>query len=180
MTSSYANQQVNPFEDDVVREPREVSFSVKGLNDAPLNALLAKFSTLDSGAPPRSRPARAAKTQLVVSPDRGYGKSHLLGRLFTKLGRRATKVYLRPFQDPNKSWHSILLLTIQELDRPDNENEGVLSQLEALAVGTLARNLPRAPTRMIRLRLMPRHAAGSKDSGSFLPIPLQSVGCRDA
>lgn len=138
MTSSYANQQVNPFEDDVVREPREVSFSVKGLNDAPLNALLAKFSTLDSGAPPRSRPARAAKTQLVVSPDRGYGKSHLLGRLFTKLGRRATKVYLRPFQDPNKSWHSILLLTIQELDRPDNENEGVLSQLEALAVGTLA------------------------------------------
>jgi hypothetical protein len=138
MTSSYASMQMNPFEDDVVREPREVSFSVKGLNDAPLNELLNKFSALDGGAPPRKRPAHAWKAQLIVSPDRGYGKSHLLGRLFAKLGRRATKVYLRPFQDPYKAWHSILLLTIQELDRPDDENAGAPSQLEALAVGTLA------------------------------------------
>jgi hypothetical protein len=138
MTRSGASIQVNPFEDDVVREPREVSFSVNGLNDAPLNALLSKFSALDGGALPRSRPAQAAKAQLVVSPDRGYGKSHLLGRLFTTLGRRATKVYLRPFQDPYKAWHSILLLTIQELDRPDDEEAGAPSQLEALAVGTLA------------------------------------------
>ena len=138
MTLSYASMQVDPFEDDVVREPREVSFSVKGLNDAPLNALVGKFSALDAGAPPRSRPAQAAKAQLVVSPDRGYGKSHLLGRLFTKLGRRATKVYLRPFQDPYKAWHSILLLTLQELERPDDEKAGAPSQLETLAVGTLA------------------------------------------
>ena len=138
MTPSYARLQVNPFEDDVVREPREVSFSVKGLNDAPLNALVGKFSALDAGAPPRRRPAQAAKAQLVVSPDRGYGKSHLLGRLFTKLGRRATKVYLRPFQDPYKAWHSILLLTLQELERPDDEKAVAPSQLKALAVGTLA------------------------------------------
>jgi len=138
MTSSYANMQVNPFEDDVVREPREVSFSVKGLNDAPLNALLRKFSALDGGRPPRSRPARPEKAQLVVSPDRGFGKSHLLGRLFTKLGRRATKVYLRPFQDPYKAWHSILLLTIHELEQADAEKAGAPRQLEALAVGTLA------------------------------------------
>lgn len=138
MTPSYASLQANPFEDDVVREPRDVSFSVKGLNDAPLNALSSKFSDLENRAAPRIRPARAPKVQLVVSPDRGYGKSHLLGRLFTKLGRRATKVYLRPFQDPNKAWHSILLLTIQELDCPDDESAGVPSQLEALAVGTLA------------------------------------------
>jgi hypothetical protein len=138
MTPSYASLQVNPFEDDVVREPREVSFSVEGLNDAPLNALLGKFSALDVGTPPRSQPVKPAKAQLVVSPDRGYGKSHLLGRLFTKLGRRATKVYLRPFQDPFKAWHSILLLTIQELGRPDDEKAGAPSQLDALAVGTLA------------------------------------------
>jgi hypothetical protein len=130
--------QVNPFEDDVVREPREVSFSVKGLNDAPLNVLLSKFSALDADGPPRIRPAQAAKAQLVVSPDHGYGKSHLLGRLFAKLRQRATKVYLRPFQDPYKAWHSILLLTIQELDRPDDETAGAPSQLERLAVGTLA------------------------------------------
>jgi len=138
MTSSYTTMKVNPFEDDVVREPREVSFSVKGLNDAPLNALLSKFSAVEGGARPRSRPAQASKAQLVVSPDRGYGKSHLLGRLFAKLGRRATKVYLRPFQDPYKAWHSILLLATQELDRPDDETVGAPSQLEALAIGTLA------------------------------------------
>jgi hypothetical protein len=138
MTRSYADMQVNPFEDNVVREPREVSFSVTGLNDAPLNQLLNKFYALDAGAAPRSRPAQAAKAQLVISPDRGYGKSHLLGRLFTTLGRRATKVYLRPFQDPYKAWHSILMLTIQQLNRADDETEGVPSQLKALAIGTLA------------------------------------------
>jgi hypothetical protein len=83
MTPAYASMQVNPFEEDVVREPREVLFSVKGLNDAPLNTLVDKFSALDAGAPPRSQPAKAAKAQLVVSPDRGYGKSHLLGRLLS-------------------------------------------------------------------------------------------------
>jgi hypothetical protein len=130
--------QVNPFEDDVVREPRDVSFSVKGLNDAPLDRLLAEFASLDSGELPRSRPVRAKKAQLVVSPDRGYGKSHLLGRLFAALGRRATKVYLRPFQDPYKPWHSILLLTVQELNRPDDETANAPSQLVSLAIGTLA------------------------------------------
>jgi hypothetical protein len=54
------------------------------------------------------------------------------------LGRRATKVYLRPFQDPYKAWHSILLLTVQELNRPDDELADAPSQLEALALGTLA------------------------------------------
>jgi hypothetical protein len=138
MTRSLAAIQVNPFDDDVVREPREVSFSVPGLNDAPLNKLLAEFFALDAGAVPRERPATARKVQLVVSPDRGYGKSHLLGRVFAALGRQATKVYLRPFQDPYKAWHSILLLTIQELDRSDDDQPGAPSQLEALAVGTLA------------------------------------------
>jgi hypothetical protein len=99
MTTSYTSIQVNPFADDVVREPREVSFSVKGLNDGPLNALIERFAALDT-ALLSNQPAKAAKAQLVVSPDRGYGKSHLLGRLFATLGRRATKIYLRPFQDP--------------------------------------------------------------------------------
>jgi hypothetical protein len=136
MTNAFASIQVNPFEDDVVREPREVSFSVSGLNDAPLNTLVGKFEALVAGELPR--PAMPAKAQLVVSPDRGYGKSHLLGRLFAKLGRRATKVYLRPFQDPYKAWHSILLLILQELERPDEEKAGGPTQLEALALGTLA------------------------------------------
>jgi hypothetical protein len=136
--TAFADMQVNPFEDDIVREPRDVSFSVAGLNDAPLNLLLTKFAALDSGELPRRSPAKADKAQLVISPDRGYGKSHLLGRLFTALGRRATKVYLRPFQAPDRAWQSILMLTLQELERPDDETSGVPSQLEALAMGTLA------------------------------------------
>jgi hypothetical protein len=129
---------MDPFEDNVVREPREVTFSVKGLNDTPLDRLLTEFASLDAGELPRSRPVRAKKAQLVVSPDRGYGKSHLLGRLFAALGRRATKVYLRPFQDPYKAWHSILLLTVQELNRPEDEMADARSQLKSLAIGTLA------------------------------------------
>jgi hypothetical protein len=169
MTASYADMQVNPFEDNVVREPREVLFSVAGLNDAPLNQLLIKFVALDSGGLPRSRPAKADKAQLVISPDRGYGKSHLLGRLFTALGRRATKVYLRPFQAPDKAWHSILLLTIQELDRADDETAGVPSQLQALAIGTLAHivadfaedGVPGRPDVMLAIPFLRRLAAGS-------------------
>jgi hypothetical protein len=143
MTLSWAGMPLNPFEDDVVREPREVLFSVKGLNDGPLSSLVARFATLDGDPLPRA-PVKAPKAQLVISPDRGYGKSHLLGRLFTTLGRRATKVYLRPFQDPYRVWHSILLLTIQELERPDEGEAGraahavTSTQLRAMAQGTLA------------------------------------------
>jgi hypothetical protein len=136
--TAFADVQVNPFEDDIVREPRDVSFSVAGLNDAPLNRLLVRIEALDSGELPRRNPVKADKAQLVISPDRGYGKSHLLGRLFTALGRRATKVYLRPFQAPDRAWQSILMLTLQELERPDDETPGVPTQLEALAIGTLA------------------------------------------
>jgi hypothetical protein len=138
MTRPDIEIKMNPFEDTVVREPREVAFSVKGLNDAPLERILTQFASLDAGELPRSSPVRAKPAQFVVSPDRGYGKSHLLGRLFTALGRRATKVYLRPFQDPYKAWHSILLLTVQELNRPEDDTLDAPSQLKSLALCTLA------------------------------------------
>jgi hypothetical protein len=134
MTTATFNLEVNPFKDDIVREPRDVDFSVTGLNDAPLECLVAAFAALEIGELPR-RPVKADKARLVISPDRGYGKSHLLGRLFHSLGSRATQVYLRPFQDPYKAWHSILLLTIQELERPVEATAASCSQLEALARG---------------------------------------------
>jgi hypothetical protein len=133
---------MNPFEDDIVREPRDVTFSVKGLNDNQLKRLIAIFETLETGAPPR-RPIRPPKAQLVISPDRGYRKSHLLGRVLRTLGPRATQVYLRPFQDPYKPWHSILLLMIQELERPPEpwnasaSPRRAISQLETLALSVL-------------------------------------------
>jgi hypothetical protein len=114
VTNIFAELEVNPFEDDVVTEPRRISFSVEGLNDKPLEQLIARFRELTEGELPRWQIA-AQKAQLVVSPDRGYGKSHLLGRLFKRLGEEATLIYLRPFQDPQ---------TDLEL-HPPSDNSGI-------------------------------------------------------
>jgi hypothetical protein len=131
---------VNPFDDDIVKEPRDIPVSVLGLNDAPLQALSRIFANLERTGP-RGEQVKATKAQLVISPDRGYGKSHLLGRLFETLDRRATRIYLRPFQDIQKCWHSILLQTVQELERtegPGLQNESNPTQISAFADGVIS------------------------------------------
>ena len=137
MTNEFGALSINPFEDDAVTVPRAVAYSVPGLNEMPLQNLLTQFDRLMVGKLPR-KPIRASTARLVVSPDAGYGKSHLLGRLFHKLGERATKIYLRPFQSPQRAWHSILLATIQELGQPNQHANHGATQLDALAVGVLA------------------------------------------
>ena len=137
MTTIFSELEVNPFEDDVVTEPRRVSFSVKGLNDRPLETLVGEFRKLTKGELPREQ-IHARKVQLVVSPDRGYGKSHLLGRLFRRLGEQATLIYLRPFQDPQRIWISVLQATIQELERGNQNGQDAGLQLEAFSKGVLA------------------------------------------
>jgi hypothetical protein len=126
---------VNPFDDDVVKEPRDIPVSVLGLNDEPLQALLHTFANLER-AGPQSDQVKATKAQLVISPEKGYGKSHLLGRLFETLDRRATRIYLRPFQDPQRCWHSILLQTAQELER--TEGAGIESETNPTQIGAFA------------------------------------------
>jgi hypothetical protein len=142
MSTSLSDLAINPFDDDIVREPREVTFSVPGLNNNQLKQLVGIFDKMDVGEAPR-RPIQPSRAQLVISPYRGYGKSHLLGRLLRVLGARATQVYLRPFQDPYKAWHSILLLTIQELEHPPAPGHSSVSslrvQLESLACNVLFR-----------------------------------------
>jgi hypothetical protein len=131
---------VNPFDDDVVKEPRDIPVSVLGLNDAPLQTVLQTFTKLENGRKQGDQ-IGAAKAQLVISPERGYGKSHLLGRLFETLDRRATRIYLRPFQDPQKCWHSILLQTAQELERTEGagpESETNPTQVGAFANGVIS------------------------------------------
>jgi hypothetical protein len=149
MPNAFAQLKINPFADDVVTEPRRVSYSVGGLNVRPLELLIAKFSTLTIGELPR-KAVVDRKAQLVFSPDRGYGKSHLLGRLFRALGEQATSIYLRPFQDSQRVWISILLATVQELERPNNQGAG--SQLEAFSKGVLAHvaadHMSRGPARI--------------------------------
>jgi hypothetical protein len=137
MSSVFASLPVNPFEADVIREPREVTYSVQGLNDGPLNYLIAEFRRLTVGELPRN-PIPSPKAQLVVSPEAGYGKSHMLGRLFQALGLQATQIYLLPFQAPERAWQSILLATVQELDRPSQHDPGEETQLDAFAMGVLA------------------------------------------
>jgi len=134
------NLAVNPFDDDVVKEPRDIPVSVLGLNDPPLQSVLQTFTKLENGRKQGDQ-IGAAKAQLVISPERGYGKSHLLGRLFETLDRRATRIYLRPFQDPQKCWHSILLQTVQELERtegPGLETESNPTQIGAFANGVIS------------------------------------------
>jgi hypothetical protein len=133
---------VNPFDDNVVFEPREAERPINGLNDRSLAALLRQFERLEAEPRPRRRPLRL-KAQLVTSAEPGYGKSHLIGRLFKELGDRATQVYLRPFQDAGSSWRSILLKVVQELDKPDDPHlttatPGQLTQLDAIAFGVMA------------------------------------------
>jgi hypothetical protein len=137
MSNPFASLPINPFEADVIREPREVTYSVQGLNDAPLNHLIAEFGRLTMEELPR-KPIPSPKAQLVVSPEAGYGKSHLLGRLFQALGPRATQIYLLPFQAPERAWQSILLATVQELDRPSQHHPREETQLDAFAMGVLA------------------------------------------
>ena len=132
---------LNPFDDNVVFEPREAETPVPGLNEKPLEILVRQFARVEAAARPVRRPGLVA--QLVTSSEPGLGKSHIIGRLFKKLAGRATAIYLRPFQDPGSSWRSILLKTAQELNRPDEAYplaslEHAVTQLDSLAFGVFA------------------------------------------
>jgi hypothetical protein len=132
--------EINPFDNTIVSEPRRIEKPVVGLNDAPLSELVRRFEILARGAYPRA--VRLGSAQFVVSPAPGYGKSHLIGRLFKGLRGRATLVYLRPFANPSSCWKSILLRMTQEMEFPDSAEaefcgDEDCTQLEALVHGVL-------------------------------------------
>jgi hypothetical protein len=77
--------RVNPFVDDVVGQPRTVKYSVPGLNEQPLNKLLAEFERIASGNLPR-RPSGDQKAQLVISPDAGLENLICSGDCFRASG----------------------------------------------------------------------------------------------
>ncbi len=141
-------EPANPFADWVFREPRQPhTASVSGLNDRALGKLLAQFRRLVT-PPPVGSPTRLRRlsepAQLVVSPQPGYGKSHLIGRLFNALESSATLIYVTPFQSASLCWQSVLLRAVQELTFPDRAtpaDTGVgepATQLDAFAHGVLA------------------------------------------
>ena len=142
MPRSFADLPINPFEDNVVFEPRDAERAIAGLNERPLEKLRRAFVRLEAEEKPR-RNHVPLLAQLVLSAEPGYGKSHLIGRLFRDLGPRATQIYLRGFQDPETFWQSLLLKVVQEMDRPDDPKLSkwqpeVLSQLDAFAFGVFA------------------------------------------
>lgn len=134
------SQALNPFENDRVDEPRQIEKPVSGFNNKPLEELIFQFERLEKEPLPRKE--KLSHAQLIVSPDRGSGKSHLIGRLFQKLSGRATLIYLRPFEDASSCWKSILLKIVQEMRFPDRidiecYNEDEPNQLEVFAHGIL-------------------------------------------
>jgi hypothetical protein len=131
---------INPFESVIVSEPRRIEKPVSGLNDLPLERLLSKVEQLTGAEFPKA--VKLPGAQFIQSPAPGYGKSHLIGRLFKHLHGRATLIYLRPFANPSTCWKSILLKMVQELEFPESaaaEFCGVdePNQLEALVHGIL-------------------------------------------
>ncbi len=146
-SATVTDLDINPFADWVFREPRQPHASVAGLNDHALGKLLAQFKRLHpeaaAGRPiTKARRTMGEPAQLVVSPQPGYGKSHLIGRLFGALEGRGTLIYVAPFQSVSLCWQSVLLRTVQELTFPERAanpagGEGS-TQLDAFAHGVLA------------------------------------------
>ena len=132
---------INPFEDDIISEPRQVeNQAISGLNKKNLDRLLSKFERLQADALPRK--IKLPHAQFIISPQAGYGKSHLIGRLFQIISGKATLVYVRPFENAATCWKSILLKTVQELKFPDDVKsecsyEDRPSQLEVFAHGVI-------------------------------------------
>ncbi|CAB4243806.1 putative RecB family nuclease and DNA segregation ATPase FtsK [Methylacidimicrobium sp. AP8] len=129
---------MNPFSAQRIRDPWEDEPAVADLNDRPLEALLSFFEQLE-------RQGRLEHALVVLSPEPGYGKTHLLGRLFRKLQGRATRIYLQPFEAVDRCWERILGQILRELDRSDapapDPGRTQLAQLAALAIGHLTADL---------------------------------------
>jgi hypothetical protein len=120
-----SNNALNPFESAVVRDPKECGGSVSSLNRPVVDRVMQRFRLLSSDNLPKSM--RKSAAQLVLSPSPGYGKSHLIGRLYHQLGNAATIVHQTPFQAPALVWQTVLNNTINELCSVD-ESQPAASQ----------------------------------------------------
>lgn len=132
--------EINPFEDDIVEDPRNVKTSVSSLNKDPLKKLLDNFQFIGNDRRPGK--SRLSHASLIISAEPGNGKSHLIGRLFHELNQKSTLVYIRPFENISTCWKSILLKIVQELCFPDKldldaEDNELSTQLEVFSHGIL-------------------------------------------
>ncbi|TFE72056.1 hypothetical protein [Methylacidiphilum caldifontis] len=104
---------MNPFEQQIVTDPRVLLDNpLSGLNEKPLKFLLNKFDEL-------CKERKLPKAYLLSSPNAGYGKTFLIGRLFKELKGKATLIYIRPIADPYRFWQRILDRILEELCQPE-------------------------------------------------------------
>jgi hypothetical protein len=164
--------EVNPFDDLIVKEPRRREPVVSGLNEEPLRVLTTRFERLTAGAPPR-RSSPADQALLVTSAQPGFGKSHLIGRLCRELHGRATLVYVRPFQNSELAFQSLLSAAVKEMHFPDRADwtswdPSEPTQLDALAHGVLGN---------LVADVMERHGDGdAADLARIRREPLEAFG----
>ncbi len=127
------NTDADPFADWVFRDLWQPPFCVGELNDAALKRLLTRFDRLVAG--PLPRPGRRLDhAQLIASPQPGYGKSHLLGRVCGTLKGHATLVSVAPFHSPGLCWQSVLRCVMQELTLPDRKPQDAAPDLSTAAI----------------------------------------------
>ncbi len=129
---------IDPFSDDIVKEPRAIEQPVESLNREALDRLVQAFERTESKG---TRATQAPSVQLVLSPEPGYGKSHLIGRLFRRLDQKATLIYLRPFQDPASCWIQLLHKLVRELDMPNRGDTLVLGPQDQTQLTVLTRKV---------------------------------------
>ncbi len=129
----------DPFGENIVSEPRQIESAVESLNAEALKRALTQFQKLENQPVPRLKDA--PNTVVVLSPEPGYGKSHLIGRLFRKLDDNATLIYVRPYQDPSSCWIAVLERIVAELDYPDDSDKVALEPGDVTQLDTLARRV---------------------------------------
>ena len=135
-----SSRSVNPFTTDIVSDPRASLCSVSNLNTDVVNQVADKVMKLAQGDRPRYSSNRR-KVLLLTAPRAGAGKSHLIGQLFRELAGEATLVYVRPFEDPETVWISVLERMVQELrftDRFTDSDASDVDQLSLFAHGVLS------------------------------------------
>ncbi len=137
-----SNNSPDPFTDDIVVDPRKVfdSNSLDKLNEPVASQVYNGLLHMAKSERPRFDSA-VKKALLIVAPVAGTGKSHLIGRVFRDLSSKATLVYVRPYEDPESAWISLLGKIVQELQLADRHQESrgqQATQLEIFAHGVFS------------------------------------------
>jgi len=132
--------EINPFADQIINEPQRLEAVVDGLNDRPLEVLLAEFARLADGPAPRGK-RRLPYAHLVVSPQPGYGKSHLIGRLYRELQGRAIFVYILAIQNSATVFQSLVQAIVRELHFPPRSAAAPLDREQSTQLDLLAHHL---------------------------------------